>query len=101
MNNDNNVYVLERVGGVLQVFGPFGTYAPGERFRVRLTDNFDDKASITYTRVDPGCVDGIACTETPFYTHVGTDPPYPLRVDAIFREVDATLDNVTIVRIRK
>ena len=42
-----------------------------------------------------------ACTGTTLYSHpVGTGPPYPLRVDATFREADATLTNVTIVRIK-
>ena len=100
LNSDNNVYVLES-GTPLVVEGPFGTYTPGEKYRVRVKQNSNGTATITYARLDPGCTDGMVCTEDVFWTSESPNPSYPLRVDAIFREADATLDNVTIVRIKK
>jgi hypothetical protein len=101
LNNDNNVYVIEGATPLV-VQGPFGNpYTPGERFRVRATDNHDGTATIAYSRVVPGCMPGTVCTEDVFYTHAGASPSYPLRVDATFREVDASLDNVTLVRIKQ
>ena len=100
LNNDTSVYVLE-AGSPLVVQGPFGDpYIPGERFRVRATDNHDGTATISYSRLAGGCVAGTVCTEDVFFTHVGASPNYPLRVDATFREVDASLGNVTLVRIK-
>jgi hypothetical protein len=100
LNNDNNVYVIEG-GTPLVVQGPFGNpYTPGARFRVRATDNHDGTATISYSRLIGACFEGTLCAENVFYTHVGPSPSYPLRVDATFREVDATLDNVTLVRIK-
>jgi hypothetical protein len=98
LNNDDNVYVIES-GSPLVVAGPFGnTYTPGERFRVRATDNHDGTATISYSRLTAACVEGTVCAEDVFHTHVGPSPSYPLRVDATFREVNATLENVTLVR---
>jgi hypothetical protein len=103
LNNDNNVYVVEKKTGLpLELFGPLGDpYTPGERFRVRATDNHDGTATITYHRLDPGCKAGTPCTGTVIHTHTGTHPSYPLRVDATFREENGTLANVTIVRIKQ
>jgi hypothetical protein len=99
LNNNNGVYVLEQ-GTPLGVQGPFGLpYTPGERFRVRATDKHNGTAEISYYRVAPGCVDGTPCAAELLYTS-STVATYPLRVDAIFREKDATLENVTIVRIK-
>ena len=100
LNNTNGVYVLE-AGTPLVVQGPFGDpYTAGERFRVRATDNHDGTATITYSRLTADCDDGTVCAEDVFFTHVGPSPSYPLRVDAIFREQNATLDDVTLVRIK-
>jgi hypothetical protein len=100
LNNDNNVYVIE-AGNPLVVEGPFGLpYTPGERFRVRATDNNNGTATITYSRVAPGCMEGTVCLEDVFWTSESPSPDYPLRVDTTFREVDASLVNVTIVRIK-
>jgi hypothetical protein len=101
LNIDGRFYIIE--GGSL-VAGPdlnqsFGTYNAGERFRVKVTDKHDGTATITYSRVNGACVPGNPCPDTEFYTHVGS-AGYPLRVDTSFRELNATLANVTIVRIQ-
>ena len=100
LNANNGVYVLEG-GTPLVVEGPFGApYTPGERFRVRATANSDGTtATISYTRL-ANCKDGV-CSESLFWTSQAPHPSYPLRVDATFREENATLENVTIVRIVK
>ena len=101
LNSNNNVYVLES-GNPVVVEGPFGApYSPGERFRVRATANSDGKtATITYARL-ANCKDDVCASEFVFWTSKAAKPSYPLRVDAIFREENATLENVTIVRIKK
>ena len=102
LNSNNSVYVLE-AGTPLFVEGPIGLpYTPGERFRVQVTDNNDNTntATVRYYRLAPGCMDGTVCAKDLLYTST-TTAHYPLRVDAIFREVDATLEDVTIVRIKQ
>jgi hypothetical protein len=97
LNDANQVQVVE--SGT--VHGPFGLpYVAGERFRIKVTDNHAGTATISYSRLVGTCVVGTDCTEDVFYTHVGSSPVYPLRVDATFREKDATLVNVTLVRVR-
>jgi hypothetical protein len=98
LNYDGNVYVLENGANVIN--GPLGTYAPGDRFRVRIKDNNDGTATISYTRLNGPCTTGTICNETPFATQTQPSPKYPLRIDASFREPGATLSNVTMVRIQ-
>jgi len=62
-------------------------------------DNHDGTATISYSRFH-ACTPGPLCTEDVFYTSLQT-PNYPLRVDASFREQNATLTNVTLVRIQQ
>ena len=93
LNNDQHIYVIESSPSV-QVFGPFGTtYNAHDRFRVHVTDNSDGTATISYSQI-------IAGVDTPLYQHVGPNPKYPLRIDATFREQNATLGNVTVMRIQ-
>jgi hypothetical protein len=92
LNNDQQMYVIENPG--VQVFGPFTMYNAHDRFRVHVTDNSDGTATITYHQVMGG-VEG-----PPLFTHTGTNPKYPLRIDASFREYNATLANVTLMRIQ-
>jgi hypothetical protein len=98
---DGRVYVFE--AGVF-VPGPdlsmsFGTYVAGERFRVRVKDHFDGTATVSYTRVVGTCVPGNPCSENLIFAHSTPSAVYPLRVAAAFREQNATLANVNIVRI--
>jgi len=95
LNVDGLVYVLE--GGTPKM--SFPAYTPTERFRVKVTDNHNGTATITYARVNGPCMLGSPCPDTLLFTHVGA-VGYPLRVDASFRELNATLANVTIVRIQ-
>lgn len=99
LNNDQHVYVIES-NPTVTVHGPYGTYAPDERYRIHITDNNDKTATITYTRVMGTCTAGTPCTEMPLYQHVGPGPKYPLRINATFREYLATVDNVTLMRIQ-
>jgi hypothetical protein len=101
LNFDDQVYVIETVPGpALNVLGPFGTYTPGERFRVKIVNNHDGTATISYVRIMGACPDGTVCTEVPLATSTAT-PVYPLRVDTSFREQNASLTNVTLVRIQQ
>ena len=77
----------------------FPAYAVGDRFRVKLRDNFDGTASVTYARLMGPCVDGSPCSEAIFHTSANL-ATYPVRVDALFRTGGATLTNARIVRIR-
>ena len=108
LNKDLHFYVIE--SGVLITTGPdlngsFGTYDPNDpidpkRFRVSLRQSSDGSktATVTYSRVS-NCVPGNPCPEDVFYTHDGV-ANYPLRVDTSFREVNAVLNDVTLVRIK-
>jgi hypothetical protein len=112
LNADGRVYVIE--SGVLvtgpDINGSFGTYDPNDvfdpndpktRFRVSLRQSSDGTptATVTYSRMTAQCVPGNQCPEDVFYTHDGLGH-YPLRVDTSFREANATLTNVTVVRIQ-
>jgi hypothetical protein len=98
LNFDGLLYVLES-GPSLTVV-PFGPYAAGERFRVKATDNHDGKATISYSRLIGPCTLGTQCSEDVFYTSP-TTVLYPLRVDAAFREQNATVTNAHLVRIKQ
>jgi hypothetical protein len=99
MNLDGQVYVVESAPA-LMIFGPFGPYTPTERYRVRVRDNHNGTATISYSRIVGVCAPGTECTEDVFFTSVAT-PPYPLRVDTSFHLQGGTLSNVTIVRIKQ
>jgi hypothetical protein len=99
LNSDQHVYVIESSPSV-QNHGPFGTYNPHDKFRVHVTDNSDGTATISYSQVTGPCTPGTMCIETPLYQHVGPNPKYPLRIDASFREQNATVANVTLMRIQ-
>ena len=94
LNRDGKVYAFVNP----DFFGPFGNdYAPGERFRVKFVDNnHDDMATISFQR---SCTPNTACDGNEFFTS-DTPATYPLRIDTSFREKDATLAKVTLVRIR-
>ena len=80
--------------------GTFGPYAPGNKFRVKLRDNFDGTATVTFARLTVPCADGSPCVEEPIVpvgTYLAT---YPVRVDAMFREQGGTVTDARIVRIR-
>jgi hypothetical protein len=105
LNFNGGVYIVE--SGTL-VPGPevapgieqsFGTYTAGERFRVRVKDHFDGTATVSYTRVVGACVPGNPCNETVIFSHMTPSAVYPLRGAAAFREQNATLASVNIVRI--
>jgi hypothetical protein len=102
LNLDGRVYVLE--GGSLvmgpDLFGSFGTYFAGERFRVRVKDRFDGRATVRYTRIIGACQPGKVCNESLIFEQVADSAEYPLRAAAAFREQNATLANVNIVRIQ-
>jgi hypothetical protein len=101
LNFDGRVYVVE--GGSLVPgtgeFGSVATYSAGTRFRVAVTDVGDKKATVTYYKVDGPCTPGTPCATIPLYTHDGL-ADYPLRVDASFSMQNATVTNVTLVRIQ-
>ena len=65
---------------------------------MKLLDNFDGTATVSYSRIVGACVPGMPCNEIVFYEHVGAHAVYPLRVDTSFREQNGTLANVSIVR---
>ena len=65
-----------------------------------IEDNNDGTANIFYTRVVGSCTPGTSCNETVLTQHAGAGPKYPLRIDASFREQNATVANVTVMRIQ-
>jgi hypothetical protein len=79
--------------------GTFGSYAAGDKFRLKVRDNFDTTATVSYARLTGPCVDGSPCNETVFHTSVNPIA-YPVRVDAMFREQGGTITDARIVRIR-
>ena len=101
LNADGRVYIIES-GSLLMgpdLNGSFGTYAAGERFRVRVVDSLDGTATVRYTRIVGACVPGELCNESLVFQHVTPTAAYPVRVAAAFREQNATLATVNIVRL--
>jgi len=98
LNYDGNVYVLEN--GASYVSAALTTYGPNDRFRIRMKDNNDGTATISYTKLDGMCVKGTHCLEIPLATQTQPSPKYPLRIGVSFREPGATLTNITMVRIK-
>src|SRR5262249_39142996 len=96
---NGNVDIFE---GGTKVLASVTTYNAGDRFRVRATDNNDlaHTATITYTKLTAPCTPGTICPEMQIPSQTPPSPSYPLRVDASLRDKDATLTNVTLVRIR-
>src|SRR5262249_20388326 len=82
------------------VGGTWGTYVAGDRFRVHVTSNHDGTATVSYGRLTAPCTPGQPCAETVFFTNVTTPATYPLRVDASFRELGDTINDVRVVRIQ-
>jgi hypothetical protein len=100
LNVDNNVNIVLN-GSVIA--GPFPAYTPGERFRIHVRDVHSGNGAVEllFFRYATPCVPNMACSDPPFFTFGNGDLlHYPLRVDAIFREVGATLQDVTIMRIK-
>ena len=93
--NTGEMFVVENGSAV----SSFGAYNPGEKFRVKLRDNFDGTAAVSYARIIGPCVDGSMCNENVFHPSTNT-ATYPVRVDAMFQDVGATLTEARIVRIR-
>ena len=79
----------------------FGTYSAGQRYRVRVTDNHDGTATLSYSRIIGVCPLGTECEEDVFFVLEDVHPRYPLRVDTSFYEQGSTLSDVTIVRIKQ
>jgi hypothetical protein len=98
---DGRFYVYE---SGTQIDGPdlngsWGTYTPSDRFRVRVRDNGNNTATISYSKLVGPCMVGTPCNQTVFYQHVG-NASYPLRVDTSMRQMGAALTNVRILRIK-
>jgi hypothetical protein len=95
VNNSGRISIIEN-GRLVQ---SFGAYNAGDRFRVRVKDNFNGTATISYSRVAEPCAPGRPCNETVLYTSA-TPGQYPFRVDSSFIQFGATLTDVRLVRIR-
>jgi hypothetical protein len=98
LNYDGFVYVLEN--GASYISPPIEQYVPQQRFRIKITDNNDGTASISYWRLNGPCAVGTICNETQIATQTQPSPAYPLRISTSFREPGATLKDVTIVYMR-
>ena len=104
LNKDGLFYVIE--SGTLvsgpDLNGSFGTYGPGDRFRVKVKDNLDagQTATISYARVLGSCPTGSWCPDSVFHVSQVGPGHYPLRVDTSFREYGARLTDIRVVRIR-
>jgi hypothetical protein len=95
LNSDSQVYVLEpgATPGTFDVISGLGPYSVDERYRVRITDNHNGTATISYERK-------VGSSFAEFYKSTTKFPQYPLRVDTTFREQGAIIADVTIVRIK-
>ncbi len=88
----------------VQVTGPgfdgsFGTYTANDRFRVRLRDNGNGTATVSYVEVEGSCTPGTRCTQRIIYTQPGV-ATYPVRVDASLFHSGAVLADVRLVRLQ-
>jgi len=63
------------------VNGAWGTYSPGDRFRITLQQHDDTTADVDYGRVVGTCNAGAPCNVPVFYSSVPGAAQYPLRVD--------------------
>jgi len=93
--NTGEIFVFESGTAV----STFGAYTAGQKFRVKLEDRFDGTATVSYARLTGPCVDGSPCSETVFFTSTNT-ATYPVRVDAMFYELGATVTEARFVRVR-
>jgi hypothetical protein len=93
---DSAVYALENG---TTVPGALESYNPGERFRVKVVDNNDGTASISYAKMNGTCQPGTECAEVPL-GDASIKLAYPIRVDTTLRDQGSTIANVTIVRIQ-
>jgi hypothetical protein len=102
LNIDGRFYILEN-GNLVNggdINNSWGTYMAHQRFRVTVKDKHDGTYDLGYSFITGMCIPGNPCNETIFHTHNVT-ATYPLRVDTSFRELNAELANVTIVRIQQ
>jgi hypothetical protein len=99
LNWDGNIYIIENFP--TYVSAPIGTYQPQDRFRIKIKDNHDGTASISYKRLDGPCQDGTVCLEEDLGTQTQPSLSYPLRINASFREPGATFKKVSLVRIQQ
>jgi hypothetical protein len=100
--NDGNMYVLHGTtlvpgGGVN---GSFTPYAPGDRFRITVTDQNDGTFIVLYSKLALPCTPGSLCNLTNLLTDTvhGT---YPIRIDTALRDLGASLTDVRLVWIHQ
>lgn len=97
LRSDGTLRVLET--GLVKF--DVGSYSAGQTFRIKVKDNHDGTATVSYATVIGSCVPGAACADQEFYTHAGPAPAsYPMHVDSSLFHQGATLTNVRIVRIK-
>jgi hypothetical protein len=84
----------------IDVSAILGNYVAGERFRVRVTDNRDGTATISYTRLIGACTPGTVCNEVQIGSQTAASPSYPLRAYARLAGDGSSVLNVTLVRIK-
>ena len=94
-NNGVGEIIIFQSGLRVQNFSP---YNAGDRFRVHVTDNHNNTATISYSKITGPCNPGSTCADSVFYTSLVTGT-YPFRVDSSFFDVNATLTDVRLVRI--
>jgi hypothetical protein len=82
------------------VNGSFAPYAPGDRFRITVTDQNDGTFIAAYSKLVLPCTPGSSCNVTTLLTDIvhGT---YPIRIDTSLRDLGATLTDVTLVWIHQ
>jgi len=91
--------VLEENGAIVTRpdGSPFGTYQPGDRLRITVTERPDGQADIGYVLIPAGCA-GTGCAGMALKPDASGPAPYPFRVDASLKDPGATLTDVRIVR---
>jgi hypothetical protein len=100
--DDGNMYVLHGTtlvpgGGVN---GSFTPYAPGDRFRITVTDQNDGTFIVVYSKLALPCTPGSPCNLSALLTDTvhGT---YPIRIDTSLRDLGASLTDVRLVWIHQ
>jgi hypothetical protein len=97
-NETGEVYIFD--AATVLFGGPYGTYTPGERYRLKVKDNNDGNATISFSRLTAPCTEGTVCAEDEFGPNVAT-LPYPLRLDVSIRGQNAGLSKATMVYIHQ
>ena len=97
--NENSTLAIQEFG--VPVAENLGTYAPGQRFRVKVIENNDGSNTATLSAVRLDCPQPSTCVETKLGSSSSTSPNYKLWVDASLMDQGPILGSVTMVSIQR